>query len=128
MLVTDQGVARGEVVARTTGAAGFAASVKGLGRTPSSTFSFVEAAGLGWAASLLRDGFALGEHAGDPLRGAAARALRPALAAAAGSDEPLDLGTRTRLAAGILRAMSLTSDFAPVLALLGHGASTTNNP
>jgi uncharacterized protein YbcC (UPF0753/DUF2309 family) len=32
------------------------------------------------------------------------------------------------LAAGVLRAMSLTRGFAPVLALIGHGASTENNP
>jgi uncharacterized protein YbcC (UPF0753/DUF2309 family) len=32
------------------------------------------------------------------------------------------------LAAGVLRAMSLTHGFAPVLALIGHGASTENNP
>ncbi|HET9133603.1 MAG TPA: DUF2309 domain-containing protein [Gemmatimonadales bacterium] len=128
MVVADQGATRDDAARRTIDHASLAAAVKGLGRTPSSTFSFVEAAGLGWAASLLRDGFALGEHAGDPLRGAAARALHPTLAAAAGSDEPLDLATRTTLAAGILRAMSLTSDFAPVLALLGHGASTANNP
>jgi uncharacterized protein YbcC (UPF0753/DUF2309 family) len=32
------------------------------------------------------------------------------------------------LAAGVLRAMSLTRGFAPVLALVGHGASTENNP
>ncbi len=32
------------------------------------------------------------------------------------------------LAAGILRAMGLTSRFAPVVLLVGHGSSSTNNP
>jgi uncharacterized protein len=128
MVVTDQGTTREDAAERTTDAAGFSAAVKELGRTPGSTFSFVEAAGLGWAASLLRDGFALGGHTGDPLRAPATRTLRPELASAAGSCQPLDLVTRTTLAAGILRAMSLTSGFAPLLVLLGHGASTENNP
>jgi uncharacterized protein len=39
---------------------------------------------------------------------------------------PLD--TRVQLAEGALRAMSLTSGFAPLVLVAGHGASTVNNP
>ena len=102
---------------------------KGLASSAMSTFSFVESAGLGWAAALVRDGFGLGARTRDPLRAPADRhaALRPALARRADGGA-IELPARVALAAGILRAMSLTSDFAPVLALVGHGASTENNP
>lgn len=40
----------------------------------------------------------------------------------------LDPQAKATLAAGILRGMSLTKHFAPLVILLGHGASTTNNP
>lgn len=40
----------------------------------------------------------------------------------------MDVGAKVKLAAGILRAMSLTRGFAPLVALIGHGAGTENNP
>ncbi|MFZ4519657.1 MAG: putative inorganic carbon transporter subunit DabA, partial [Microthrixaceae bacterium] len=44
----------------------------------------------------------------------------------AGAGIPLE--ARVQLATGALTAMSLTEGFAPIVAIVGHGASTTNNP
>ena len=80
-----------------------------------SSFAFVEATGPVYIAKLVRD--ALGLH----------RNLAP--------DDPkpyfepaLDLPTRIGMATSILRAMSLTSDFGPLILLVGHGANVVNNP
>jgi uncharacterized protein YbcC (UPF0753/DUF2309 family) len=101
---------------------------KALGSKPASIFSFVEAAGLAWAFRLVRDTLSAGAPSGDVLRAPAARAaLRPELVRDA-EGAALDLPARVALAAGVLRTMSLTRGFAPVLALIGHGASTENNP
>ncbi len=40
----------------------------------------------------------------------------------------LPIEQRTALAAGALKAMSLHSDLAPVVLIVGHGATTVNNP
>jgi len=79
-----------------------------------SSFAFVEAAGPLYVAKLVRD--ALG--------------LLPATAAdPAPRLVPLpDLPARIALAAGVLRAMSLTGPFAPLVLIVGHGAAVVNNP
>jgi uncharacterized protein YbcC (UPF0753/DUF2309 family) len=95
-----------------------------FGKAAPAAFGFVEAAGLGFALRLLRESF----------RGADPAHPVNELCAAAGAlelrseGEALDAGDRAALAAGILRAMSLTADFAPVVLLTGHGSSTRNNP
>jgi uncharacterized protein YbcC (UPF0753/DUF2309 family) len=129
LVVEDQGVDRATAAADAQRALGGTADWKALGTTAASTFSFIEAAGLAWTAALVRDGLGLGARGGDPLRApAAARgALRPELARRA-DGHALDSSARVALAAGVLRAMSLTRGFAPLLVLLGHGASTENNP
>jgi uncharacterized protein YbcC (UPF0753/DUF2309 family) len=43
-------------------------------------------------------------------------------------DPALDLATRTKAAETVLRAMSLTSNFAKLVLLAGHGANVVNNP
>ena len=48
--------------------------------------------------------------------------LRPA------SIPPLDLAARTNAAETVLRAMSLTANFARLVLLAGHGANVVNNP
>lgn len=80
-----------------------------------SSFAFVEAAGPAYVVKLIRD--ALGRHANalpnDPA---------PLL------DPEIDMPTRIGMALSILRAMSLTRDFAPLVLLVGHGANVVNNP
>lgn len=129
MIVEDAGTAHDTARAETRRTLRNNASWKSLGTTAGSTFSFVEATGIAAAAKLIRDGFGMGSGTGDPLRTPAAShaTLRPELARLAdGSAVPLE--TRVGTAAAILGAMSLTSGYAPVLALIGHGASTENNP
>ncbi len=129
MIVEDAGTARTAARDDVRRSLADNASWKSLGATAASAFSFVEATGIAAAAKLLRDGFGLGSATGDSLRPSASSraALRPELARGAdGSAVPLD--ARVALAAGILGAMSLKRGHAPVLALIGHGASTENNP
>ncbi|MFO1089327.1 MAG: DUF2309 domain-containing protein [Hyphomicrobiales bacterium] len=79
-----------------------------------SSFAFVEATGPVYAARLLRDALKVARpHKEEP-----APQFSPAL----------DPATRLKGAETILRAMSLTENFAPLVLLLGHGANVTNNP
>ena len=80
-----------------------------------SSFAFVEATGPVYAAKLLRD--SLGLDATSPPNDPAPR-LDPAL----------DVSARIQAAETILRAMSLTSNFARLVMLAGHGANVVNNP
>ncbi len=80
-----------------------------------SSFAFVEATGPLYAGKLVVD--ALGLHA------------TPAPNEPAPHPDPaLDLGTRIQAAETVLRAMSLTSGFARLVLLVGHGATVVNNP
>ncbi|WP_198373352.1 putative inorganic carbon transporter subunit DabA, partial [Roseomonas rosulenta] len=79
-----------------------------------SSFAFVESAGLLHGLTLLRDSFGLG-RAG---RGGTTPRFEPSL--------PIE--TRIATAEAVLRAMSLTEGFAPLVLLLGHGARVANNP
>ena len=80
-----------------------------------SSFAFVEATGPIYVGKLVSD--ALGLKAtpapNDP-------APRP--------DPGLDLATRTGAAETVLRAMSLTGNYARLVVLAGHGANVVNNP
>ena len=80
-----------------------------------SSFAFVEATGPVYAGKLVSD--ALGLH-----RPPAPIDPAPRL------DPALDLATRTKAAETVLQAMSLTSNFARLVLLAGHGASVVNNP
>ena len=80
-----------------------------------SSFAFVEATGPLYASKLVSD--ALGLHAT-----AAPNDPAPRL------DPALDLATRTKAAESVLRAMSLTTNFARLVLLAGHGANVVNNP
>ncbi|MEI6642684.1 MAG: DUF2309 domain-containing protein [Novosphingobium sp.] len=80
-----------------------------------SSFAFVEAAGPIYIGKLLKD--ALGLKA-NPVP----RDPKPF------ADPAPDAATRIDMAASILGAMSLTSDFAPLVLLVGHGANVVNNP
>ncbi len=80
-----------------------------------SSFAFVEAAAPTYAIKLIRDtlGWKHGASGVDPTP-------HP--------DPTLDLATRIKMAASVLRAMSLTDGIAPLVILAGHGASVVNNP
>ena len=80
-----------------------------------SSFAFVEATGPVYANKLVSD--ALGLHTT-----AAPNDPAPRL------DAALDLATRTKAAETVLRAMSLTTNFAKLVLLTGHGANVVNNP
>ena len=90
-----------------------------------SCFSFVGPVGLAYLPKLVADGSGrtrpvrLPEVEGLERRTAAQ--LRPSIAA-------LPLAEQARMAEGALRGMSLTRGFAPLVALVGHGSSTVNNP
>jgi uncharacterized protein YbcC (UPF0753/DUF2309 family) len=85
-----------------------------------SSFAFVEAAGPIYLGKLVRD--ALGLH-----RRPAPN--EPAPNEPAPRPEPaLDPESRTKAAAAVLRAMSLTTGFARLVLLVGHGANVVNNP
>jgi hypothetical protein len=93
--------------------------------TAASGFSFVEACGLLYGAKLLADGStttvppAAVEHAGLP----AGASPRPRLAIV-----DADPKAAAAMARGILGAMGLVRDFAPLVLLAGHGSRTVNNP
>jgi uncharacterized protein YbcC (UPF0753/DUF2309 family) len=80
-----------------------------------SSFAFVEATGLAYVGKLLRDALGLkrGELPDDP---------PPRF------DPPLDAKTQVAVAEAVLRAMSLTRAFAPLVLIVGHGANVVNNP
>lgn len=80
-----------------------------------SSFAFVEATGPIYVAKLVRDalGLARNEAPNEP-----APRLDPALS----------LDQQIEAANTVLRAMSLTENFARIVVLAGHGANVTNNP
>ena len=94
---------------------------------PATGFTFVESLGLLYGAKLLWDGRPSTrtperwEDSGLPA-GAGAH-LRPCLPLAAS-----DPAAAAQMAEGILRAMGLVQDFAPLVLLTGHGSQTANNP
>jgi uncharacterized protein YbcC (UPF0753/DUF2309 family) len=91
-----------------------------------SGFSFVETCGLAYGPKLLKDTL--------PSEGAPARWEDTGLGAAESANRPrlpqasTDPAAAAGLAAGILNAMGLTKDFAPLVMLAGHGSQTANNP
>lgn len=89
---------------------------------PGSVFTRVEALGLGAFGALVRD--SLGWRA--PWRDAQAPRARPRLVGPDGA--PLPTAARVDLAARVLGAMGLQPPLAPVVALIGHGASADNQP
>ena len=80
-----------------------------------SSFAFVEAAGPMYVAKLVRDALGLSHRSGG---------VEPAPR----FDPPLSSADRIATAEAVLRAMSLTRDFASLVLLVGHGAGVTNNP
>lgn len=95
-----------------------------------STFTFVEALGITYAADLFRSSFGLADRATGERMGlspAAEAKRRPRLISTV-TGQSLDVEAQCDLAIGMLRGMSLTRNFARLVLLVGHGSLTRNNP
>ncbi len=86
-----------------------------------STFTMVETTGLAWAWKLLKDSLKRGQHR----KGGHCPEGR--LVHNHGGD-PLADSEKVTLVENMLRGMSLTGGFAPLLVFVGHGSHTDNNP
>ncbi len=131
LVVTDAGNDAAAELTRRREDASVSQGWKAFTGSAASTFTAVEATGLGAAFALLRNTFAPTSAPLDPLRDSLATtrgALSPRLAARAADGGVPSVAERAQLAGNALRGMSLTHDFARLVALVGHGAATCNNP
>ena len=97
-----------------------------------SSFAFVDAMGLIFAGSLFGESFGWSsrdaeDHERTGLSPAEGRARTPRITSRV-DGAPLTAEERSQLAEAMLRAMSLTRRFAPLVLLVGHAAATRNNP
>lgn len=100
-----------------------------------SCFSYVEAAGVGFAWRLLKDGFQLGRHHEARTCGVCAapnlhehKTHAQDLPGECHPQAGIPAEDQVRLAHGALKNMGLTRGFASFVLLCGHGSSTRNNP
>jgi uncharacterized protein YbcC (UPF0753/DUF2309 family) len=95
-----------------------------------STFTFVEALGITYAAKLFKATVGLVERRASEREGLsrAAEARRKPRLVGTVTGESLDVDARIDLALGILRGMSLTREFARLVLFVGHGSASHNNP
>lgn len=107
---------------------------KGFKVAAVSSFAFVETIGLAFAARIVGSALGRARPAPDPrtdgLDAAVAARLTPVLdpASVGGRATGFPPELRLQSAETVLRAMSLTENFARVVLLAGHGSSTVNNP
>ena len=100
----------------------------GWKRASTSAFTFVEALGIGAAAKLVKDSFALGEPRtvdGAGLSPQEAARTKPKLVCHVNGD-PVGLAERVELSANILKALSLDRGFARLVLLAGHGSAAAS--
>lgn len=99
-----------------------------------SSFAYVETAGIGYAAKILSDTLGLTRPVPHPnldgLDDDVARRVGPRLGARIVGGRPTGFSADQRLAMAeaVLKAMSMTANFAPLILLAGHGSTTVNNP
>ncbi|MCY2959320.1 MAG: DUF2309 domain-containing protein [Planctomycetota bacterium] len=128
--VTDTGTTA-DVGERRTERLGLQATWKRFKSGAFSSFSFIESMGIASAGGLVRDSLGLGGRGQDPERaGLSAREhfdRKPRLTGRSDGGT-VSVEDRCKLAAGMLRAMSLTRDFARLVVLVGHGSESRNNP
>ena len=99
-----------------------------------SSFTYVETIGLAFAPKLIGDMVGYTRPAPDPTRdgldlsaiGRLGPRIEPKLVG--GQQTGFDEGARLAMAEAALRGMSLTDGFARLVALVGHGSTTLNNP
>jgi len=99
-----------------------------------SSFAFVETVGISYLVKLVSDATGLSRTvthpASDGLDASVEERLKPEIEtrAMAGRETGFTPEQRLDMAAGVLKAMSMTSDFARIVLLAGHGATVVNNP
>lgn len=99
-----------------------------------SSFSFVETLGLGFVVKIVSDALGWTRPVPDPshdgIDAKVIQRLAPVIepGIADGRVSGFDRQTRVAMAEAVLRAMSLTDNFARLVVLAGHGSSTVNNP
>ncbi len=99
-----------------------------------SCFSFVEAAGVGFAWKLVKDGFQIGKRDSHTCSTCSApnlhqhKRLIPDPLDDTQPEAGIPPEDQVQLALGALKNMGLTSNFSRLVMLCGHGSNTTNNP
>jgi uncharacterized protein YbcC (UPF0753/DUF2309 family) len=128
--VTDTGVEGGlEVTRRARLDAAYA--WKAFKSSSLSSFAYVDAVGLFFARKLFRDAWRPEKYRGDDqqhpgLTDAEDKTRVPRLTSRV-DGTPLSADERCDIAAGLLRTMGLTKNFARLVLLVGHGSETKNN-
>lgn len=99
-----------------------------------SCFSFVSPLGLFFLPKLITDSLGLTRPVAQPNRSGLTnyqlkhKRVELDVTKTAKKETGIPMNDRVQLAANALKGMSLTEKFAPIVLLVGHGASTTNNP
>jgi uncharacterized protein YbcC (UPF0753/DUF2309 family) len=101
-----------------------------------SCFSFVETAGLWFGVKLAKDAMTLGAAESSFAPNVGVRRFAPRITPETCSCEThghtvetgIPVADQINLAAGMLKNMGLTSNFARVVLICGHGSATANNP
>jgi hypothetical protein len=91
-----------------------------------SCFGFVGPVGLAYLRHLVLDTLGYGRPVPDPARFGLDRAAYQQLTPAV--DSGMSAAQQLQVAESVLKAMSLTDNFARIVLLTGHGATTLNNP